>query len=399
MKKKRIAALILSLLLTLSLLCAPPVPAARAAQSIYFTAAGSYILPLSDSTMPFWTGGYLYIPSSTFTGTAREALGVSQVLNSAQNRLVLYSGGRSLTFDLSASYATDNDGMAYYPGAVRRSGNVFVPAYVVARYFDLVYSVIEVERGSLVWIRQPNYNLSEKYYADAAKYWMDSVYADYVRAKEQAQQPDEPEPSRPVQPPAQTTPPQSVTPPAAEDPEPSAELAGKRVYLCLEATSATSLLLDTLARRGVQAAFFCDAECLGEEGDLLRRMTASGHSIGLLADASDVEHTAAEQLAAGNEALALATCGMTRLAYVRNASAQDLRDAGEAGFRCLAPEIDRSARGLRSASSAESLLQRVSAQRGDAVVWVGDASTSGLSSFLDAVDDASGYCLAWTEAS
>lgn len=393
MRGKRAAALVLSVLLLVSLLWLPPV---QAAQSIYFTAAGSYILPLTDSTMPFWTGGYLYIPSTTFTGTAREALGVSQVLNMAQNRVVLYSGGRSLTFDLTQNYGTDNDGGLYYPGAVRRNGTVFVPAYVISRYFDLVYSVIEVERGSLVWIRQPSYNLSEKYYADAAKYWMDSVYADYIRAKEQALQPDEPEPpSRP----ATQIPAPPAPQPLPETPEtPAAELEGKRIYLCLEANNAASLLMDTLARRGVRAAFFCTPEFLEEEGDLLRRMTATGHSIGLLADGGDPERSVMEQLEAGNEALALATCGMTRLALIQNASAQSVQEAEAAGFRCLRPDVDRSGQGLRNTSAAERLVQQASSRRGDAAVWVGTASTSGLSAFLEAVDEAGGTCGPWTEA-
>ena len=93
---KRRAALILGLLLVFQL----ALPPARAAERVYFTAVGSYVLPLSDNTMPFWSGGYVYIASSIFTGTGRESLGISQVLNSDQGRLVLYSGGRSLTYTL-----------------------------------------------------------------------------------------------------------------------------------------------------------------------------------------------------------------------------------------------------------------------------------------------------------
>ena len=83
--KRRAAALLLCLLLAFQLSLSP----ARAADRVYFTAAGSYILPLSDNTMPFWSGGYVYIASSIFTGRGREALGVSQVFTSAQDRLVL----------------------------------------------------------------------------------------------------------------------------------------------------------------------------------------------------------------------------------------------------------------------------------------------------------------------
>ena len=181
--KRRAAALILCLLLVFQL----SLPPARAAgDRVYFTAAGSYILPLSDNTMPFWSGGYVYIPSSIFTGKGREALGVSQVLDSGQEWMTLYSVRKSLTYNFSDNCAMDNDGTVYYPGAILRNGTVFVPASTVSRYFDLLYSVIEVEHGSLVWLRQSSYGLSDKLYADAARHPMNSVYSDYIRARESA---------------------------------------------------------------------------------------------------------------------------------------------------------------------------------------------------------------------
>ena len=189
---RRKLAMLLCLLLLIQLSLIP----AYGAERVYFTAVGNNVLPLSDSTMPFWSSGYVYVASSVFTGAGRESLGISQVVNNEKNRVVLYSGGRSLTFDLARYTATDNDGQVYYPGAVRRNGTIFVPAYAVTRCFDLTYSVIEVRRGSLVWIRQSSYTLSDSYYADAAEYSMESVYADYLRAREQM----EPPPERPAPP-------------------------------------------------------------------------------------------------------------------------------------------------------------------------------------------------------
>ena len=301
--KRRAAALLFCLLLAVQL----AVPPVRAAERVYFTAVGSYVLPLSDNTMPFWSGGYVYVPSSIFTGAGRETLNVSQVLDSSQDWVVLYSGsgGRSLTFNLSANCALDNNGNAYYPGAVRRNGTVFVPAYTVSRYFDLVYSVIEVERGSMVWLRQPGYDVSDKLYADAAQYQLNTVYADYIRAKEEAVRPES------------TTPP-VVQPPQPSPPvqDPAAELAWKQIALCFAAGSASAAMLDALESYGVKAAFFFTPEEMERQGELLRRMSAGGHSIGILADAGDPEQTVAEQLEAGNAALFRAACGKTRLAYL-----------------------------------------------------------------------------------
>lgn len=384
--KRRIAALCFCVLLVFQLALLP----ARAAERVYFTAVGNYVLPLSDSTMPIWSGGYLYIASSIFSGAGREILGISQVLNNDQGRLVLYSGGRSLTFDLGQNFARDNDGQNYYPGAVRRNGVVFVPAYAITRCFDLTYSIIEVERGSLVWIRTPNSTLSDSLYADAAQYSMKSVYADYLRAKEQADAPAAP--AVPVTP---TDKPATAVPPAGDE-EPDAELNGKRIYLCLEGVSAP--LLDALDTYGAQAAFFLSPSQMMESGDLLRRMAVGGQSVGILVDGSDPERSVEEQLEEGNRALAQATCGKTRLALIQNGGAQAVEAAEHLGFRCLLPDVDSGGQGLRGSAGAESLLNRVSVRRGDTSVWLGDGTAIlGLQGFLAAVGEAGGVCAALTE--
>lgn len=380
--KRRAAALIFCFLLAFRL----AVPPARAADRVYFTAVGGYVLPLSDNTMPFWSGGYVYIASSIFTGAAREALGVSQVFNKDQGRLVLYGGGRSLTYTLSANCALGNDGATYYPGAIQRNGTVFVPANTVSRCFDLVYSVIEVEHGSMVWLRQPDYGVSDKLYADAARYPMSSVYADYIRAKESA--------------PPEGGPPGGNGRPSSpsETQDPAAGLEGKRIALCLEAGSGASTLADALESYGAGAAFFFTPEEMERQGGTLRRLTAQGQSVGILADASDPNRTVAEQLEAGNAALFRATCGKTRLAYLRGGGPQAAQAAEAAGFRCLQPELDRSGHDLQNASHALELVRRLASWRGNAAVWLGDgASPAGLRAFLSAAQGAGGVCAAYTE--
>lgn len=379
--KRRAAALLLCLLLAFQL-SLPPV---RAADRVYFTAVGSYVLPLSDNTMPFWSGGYVYIASSIFTGTARESLDISQVFNRDQGRLVLYGGGRSLTYTLSANCALDNDGAAYYPGAIQRNGTVFVPASTVSRYFDLVYSVIEVDQGSMVWLRQPSYGVSDKLYADAAQYSIDSVYADYIRAKESAG-------------PEGGSSGGSGRPSGSSDPQDAAGLEGKRIALCLQGGTDAAALADALEAYDAGAALFFTPEEMERQGGALRRLTARGQSVGILADAADPDRSVAEQLEAGNAALFRATCGKTRLAYVKNGGAQDLRAAEAAGYLCLRPDLDRSGSSLRGAAGAQELVRRLSAWRGDASVWLGeDVSGTGLRAFLSAAREAGGVCGAFRE--
>ena len=282
--KRRAAALLFCLLLVFQL----SLPPARAAERVYFTAVGSYVLPLSDNTMPFWSGGYVYIPSSIFTG--------------------------------------------------------------------------------------------------AAQYSMNSVYADYIRAKETAR----PEggssggTARPSSP--------------SEPQDPAAGLDGMRIALCLKAGSDAAAMADALAVYGAGAAFFFTPEEMERQGGTLRRLTAAGQGIGILADASHPEQTVEEQLEAGNAALFRATCGKTRLAYIQNSGAHTLRTAGEAGFHCLRPDLDRSGSALRSASGAQELVRRLASWRGDAAVWLGDdVSPAGLRAFLFAARETGGECAAYTE--
>lgn len=383
--KKRAAALALCLALCLAL--APAVAeAAEAAGSIYITAAGNDILPLDDATMPFWSDGYLYVASSIFTGQVNKSLGVAYLPSSVSNPnlCILYAGTRSLMFDINGNFVRDTDGNVSFRGAIRQGGEVFVPASVVAEFFHLEYSVTPLtvstaggaSYGALVWLRQPNFGLSEKHFINAAFSQISMRYEQYLRER----QPEEV---------GVENPPGGVQLPSGD---------GKSVYLCLAAGEGAAAQLDALDACGAQAAFFCTPEFLESQGDLLRRMIATGHAVGLLADAADPERTVTEQLEAGNALLARATMGKTRLAKIQNGDERHRREAREAGFSCLEAELDRSDSGLRDSAQAEHLLRQVSAQRGGVRIWLGNAAgAAGLRAFLSAAGEAEDRCLALTE--
>ena len=388
MKKRRWAAMALSLLLLFQL-AAPP--KAQAVNYVYFVAAGENVLPLSDATMPFWSGGYLYIASSIFTGIAREALNIGRSRNDKEKLVVLYSGSRakSLWFEWEKDCAYDVDGNVFYPGAIYRNDEVYVPVSLVARFFDLQYSVNKVNsrvngepiQGDLAWIRKPGNVLTDKYFMDAASSVITNRYEDYLKDKEKEQEQ------------------QGISSPGTAQTPAGVDIEGKRIYLCITAGADTSVLLDTLDHYSAQAAFFCTPEFMEQQGDLLRRMMATGQTIGILADAGDETQTVEEQLEAGNRALERATFGRTRLVRVENGDEQTLQRLGEEGYRCLEPDIDRSGYDLCSAANANSLLRRVLARKGDNVaVWLADrADALGLRYFLADVKKNESQCLAWTE--
>lgn len=373
--KKRAAALALCALLVFQL----TVPPAKAAEDLYFIAAQEYILPLSDSTMPFWYNGYLYIPSTIFTGVVRETLDISHTYNSAEKHVILYGGlrssGRSIWFELDKGYGYDKDGNTFNPGAILRGGVPYVPASVVAKFFGLEYSLTDAAYGHLIWLRPSSFGLTPEEFTNASTYSVARRYNEYLKSKAAAAPSDTPENGG-----------QGV------------EIEGRSIYLCLEAGDSAPALLDALDRYGAQAAFFCTADFMRENGGLLRRMAATGQAVGILADGSDPDRTVTEQLEAGNRALALATCGKTRLALVQNGSDQALQAARDAGYCCVTPDIDRTDYELQSGSNASSLLKRISTFRGDVSIWLGGtADATGLRAFLSAAENADGSCLALTE--
>ena len=353
-----------------------PVPS-EAAGSVYFTAVNKNVLPLSDETMPFWSGGYLYVPSTIFTGVGRD-LGVSYYPNIGKQTILLYVDDTiysSLVFDVNKDYAIDNEGNMYFQKPIQRGNVIFLPISLIARCFGLLYSTVEVDRGYLVWIRNADMDLEERYFADAAKSRMNYEYNQYLQNQSAgAEEPDR-EPSEP------------------------AVVTGQRIYLGMEASDAaqTRSLLDTLDRYGSQAAFYCTADFLETEGDLLRRMAATGQAIGLLADA-DGDRSVTEQLEEGNRLLFQAASVKTRLVWLENATAEAVAEAEAAGFCCLTPDLDRAAYPLSSTGAADTLLQRVTSRSGAVTVWLGDGTNAaGLGTFLAAVEAADSNCLAMTE--
>lgn len=372
---KKFWALLLCLLLVLQLGISP----AKAVGDVYFTAAGSSVLPLKDSTMPFWSGGYLYIPSTMFSDNVWRALDVSAI-RTDKEKLILHSQGRPLIFERGKPYAKDANDNRYTPGAVERNGTTFVPAYLVADFFHLQYSTIPVPRGYLVWLRKPGFGLTDRYFADAAYSNMEDAYKQYLKGKEKDKQPVvEPEEELPL-------------------PEPELAPAGKKIYLCLEAGENTGALLDELSRRRAGAAFFCTLEVLQEQGDLLRRMVASGQSIGILAKSGHPDYTVSQQLSLGNAALEAATCSRTRLAYIQGGSEEERRSAEDNGFYCLRPNLERGEYSLKSTSNADALMKRISGKRGTVSVWLGESVDSiGLRAFLQTAERTESRCIALSE--
>ena len=369
-----------ALVLALMLLVQPLLLSAHAAPTVYFTAVNDYVLELNDETMPFWSGGYLYLPSTIFTGSVGRQLGISYSRYVNRQTVILYSSDtHALIFDLANNTTKDNQGNSYAQKAILRNGVVFVPEPVITGFFGISCTRTSVSYGYLVRLRNAEAVLSDQQFADAASYWMEERYDQYLKSHASEQESGQTEEESPTQP--------SVS-------------QGKVVYLCLSAEDPQLVeeALDALERYGGQATFYCSLEFLTQQGDLLRRMESSGQGIGILADGTDADASVGEQLELGNELLYRSACTKTRLVYVENASDRTLGEVAQSGYCCLEADMDRTAYALTSSASAETLLQRVSSRSGNVSVWLGESiSGTGLRAFLQKADQADDRCLAMTE--
>ena len=92
---------LLSLLLSVLMLCTLLPPRASAAPTLYFTAVNDRMCDLSDETMPFWQNGLLYVAGATVDGP--DDLGIRYSYNQEKSVAILYK------YTISAVFATSHN--------------------------------------------------------------------------------------------------------------------------------------------------------------------------------------------------------------------------------------------------------------------------------------------------
>lgn len=141
---RRVAAWSLTLLLVLVLV---PARGKAVLDGVYFTAANEQLLDLNSETMPFYSGGVLYVSSKVFEGTD---LGVTFVYNSTTKMAMLYTARTDLRFDLVNQTTYDKNGNKYQAYAMERNGYVFLPIGTVCGFFGLMWTISETDTAPLI---------------------------------------------------------------------------------------------------------------------------------------------------------------------------------------------------------------------------------------------------------
>lgn len=307
MKKRRCALLLLAAVLALGL----SRPASASASAIYFTSINDSVAPLTSDTMPYWSGGVLYVPYTVFnarTNGIGVSLGLDTSYNRSSNTVAIFTLRQMLVFDMNSGTCRDEmTGTTYNSRAFMRNGKPYVALNMVCSFYGLDYSYNQlpyIPQGYLVRIKGADTVLDDATFIDAAQRLLNDRLRDYTQSLNPAQ---------------------AANPPAAPNPPPEAGIGSTAAYLAFRCESAGSLsaILNTLDGTGKYALFFLSPQLIREEGDLVRRMLGTGHSAGVLALDGE-ERT----LIQGRLALEELAHTRTTLAYVPEGARAGLEEKG-----------------------------------------------------------------------
>lgn len=343
MKCKRL----LCLLLTVLMLCSLVPETTFADTTVYFTAVNDQLLSLSDDTMPFWSGGRLYLSSTAISGSD---LGVFYSRSRDKQTVVVYRQGSALTFDLSSGAVSDQNGRSYSGAALVRGDVVFLPIDLLTQFFALDYSYTRITYGYLVRIKSDSVVLSDAKFIDAAAAPMAQRYNEYVKAHTGELTPD-------------------------DTPRPNTDNDKDPVYLTLPVTDAAlSLeLLSALEDIGAKATFLFTEQQLFDSGDLLRRLSVGGSAVALKVDASAGGGRTVAAIERANDALWTACNRKTRLVVLEDAADATVRAVQNAGYCPIVFDFDYSAGLPASATRTANTVLRA-ARSGGCTVLLGSDS-------------------------
>ena len=375
MRKRRV----LSCLLTLALVWGLFIPMPARAISLYVTAINDSIPPLSSDTMPFWSGGILYVPYTVFDANT-NGVGVSLGLYASFNKddrlagsITLYSLRQRMVFDVENGTCQDETGAVSQVRSFLRGGKVYLPLGTVCSHFGLEYSYNQlpnITQGYLVRIKSADAVLDDGLFIERARDLINNRLREYTQSLSPA---ESTEPAVTPAPPVVTTP-----PPAPQLPEENG--SDTPTYLAFRCKSGESLgeLLNVLDSSRCYGVFFLTPQVLEEEGDLVRRALGSGHSVGIWADGRE---GTLSQLAQGNWALEEAAHPRTTRAYVPGGQRGELE---QAGWVCWRETLLLSPGGSVGATAfAGSVFNQLGKRRGAVYLTLeGDANTARVLSVL-----------------
>ncbi len=369
---KRKCRTLIAALLSLSLLTGLLTLPANGSGTVYFMAVNETFVEMTSGNMPIVVRSALYIPYTMLSPQATGiSLGVRTQYNASRRVLTVTDDVRTVTFDLASSTAYDDSGSTLTIRAAARNSMAYIPLSWLCSYFSsLSYSLIRTQYGTLVRVTNSAVILTDAQFVDAA---MDRLQNNLLRYQESLAPSPSPSPS----------------PSAGPGPSPStAPSLRPAVLLALRSGPRTEEALEALESRGAQGLFLFFPDELAAYAPLLRRITAGGHSVGLILAGADPAACLA-QLAAGRAALAALTYSCADIVCAGQLAPEDTQVLMDAGC-VLWPNDALDASSL----SASALTRRLQADEVNCVEYLCDEEgLTALSAALRVLSDEEAYRL------
>ena len=274
-------------------------PASLAADTSFFIAVNDSLLPYSDDTMPLVIDGVILVPDSIFS----EA-GVWSVSSVEREQTIIYMGmSRLINFYTALGETRDqNNNLLNWPPAQRIGRRFYVPLIQVCDYYGLRYQILPVpdsvipDRSMQVIRILSDYVLNGPTFIGLHGNTMKSSYDEY-HAPPPVTPPDQPPNPLPN---PQPNPQPATDPPAATVTEPDySDITMFISFFDISAGDAEQVLdlLDIQAALGFYYNFFVSADDIISNPGLIRRITGSGHIVGIwLTEGTDEEYNRASDL-------------------------------------------------------------------------------------------------------
>jgi hypothetical protein len=392
------------------------IPRAQGA-TVYFMAVNDKLLDLKSSTMPVMVRGLLYVPYTMLSASDTGVnLGVYAMYSSVKNQVLVYSNRVQLIFDIQENQTYDLNGHNYDERAILRGSVAYLPISRVCAVFsgDISYSVNSTQYGYLVRVWNSAVVLGDEAFIDAAANMMNNALTRYQQESASAAPASSPAssaaPVTTASPAATATPAPSTSSAPASTPvvvatpspaspsddssgssgvtdDPGVSGDGAGVYLAFTQTPDGSLdgVLSALESQGTQGLFLLTLDQLTYQGDLVRKILGSGHSIGLSVQAESAQEALSE-LELGAQALSEAAHSRLGVVMVEGLDDKDLAEVERAGYVCWSTTTDgRSLEGSAVTRAAALIRQLTSGASAKNYLLLDDRSNGTLSGVLSAL--------------
>lgn len=303
---------------------------AGGSSQVYLLSVNDKVMEMTAENMPLMSGNQLYIPYTMLSSQATGInLGVRAQYRAARGTLTVTDGRLVVTFDIRKNTAHDAWGTPQSATALVKNNMVYIPVDWLCRFFEqLDYSLTYTSFGILVRLTNDAVVLTDEEFIDAADSQLRQNYLDYQNALKG--QGGSPSPTQTASPTGSQTP--------AQSPTPSQPVAAVRVYMALrwgEKAGEAARLLEQYDRQGL---FLFTCRELMEQDDLVRRLIAGGHQVGLSLEGLD-EESCLDQLAQGRELLKAISHSPVLIVSAPELSRQEAQRVTDAGCALWSAQV------------------------------------------------------------